>query len=156
MTALLRLCLGFTLGFVSLRAADDPMAPLRAADDERIAAMIAADRDRLDAIFSDELRYTHSSGTVDTKKTLIESIVGKRTQYHSFEIVERHFAPVAETIALVSGRSRIKVQGNGPLTELLLSHLAVYRRENGRWRFVAWQSARLPPPAPAASAAPAK
>src|SRR6185503_14156030 len=65
------------VGFVSARAEGPGILPtnpdekviaaVRAADDERRAAILAADRSRLDAIFSDALTYTHSSGKIDSK-----------------------------------------------------------------------------------------
>src|SRR5688572_18249210 len=63
-----------------LRAADDQrLAALKSADDERVAATLAADRPRLTAIFSDDLRYTHSTGGVDTKASLIDAITAGKT-----------------------------------------------------------------------------
>jgi hypothetical protein len=44
---------------------------------------LAADGAKLAAIFSDELRYAHSSGLVDTKTSYLQSIVSGRTKYHA-------------------------------------------------------------------------
>jgi len=131
-----------------LAAADDPpLAALRAADDERIAAMLAADPVRLAAILSDQLHYAHSSGFIDTKASFIESLAGKQVVYESAEYVQRDFMPAGPGIMLMKGRAHIKA-GRGAGRPLLdLNFLAVWREEGGRWRFLAWQSSRNPPPA---------
>ena len=136
----------FCLAFATLHAADDPtLVAVRAADDERVSATIAADRARLTDIFTDDLRYAHSTGGVDTKKTLIETIVGGRTKYNSISYEERAFELPAPGIALMTGRARVKVTTLDGDLDNVLSFLAVWREEKGKWRFRAWQSCRIPP-----------
>lgn len=131
----------------SLHAADDSrLAVLRVADDERVASMLAADRSRLDAVLGDDLRYAHSSGVVDTKASFIDALSAGRTKYLSLNYDERNFTFPAPGIALMTGRVEAKVQNATGVNEMALSFLAVWREENGRWRFLAWQSARLSPP----------
>ncbi|MCE9611556.1 MAG: nuclear transport factor 2 family protein [Chthoniobacter sp.] len=128
----------------SLRAADEPLAALRAADDQRVAATLAADRTRLDVSLSDELRYAHSSGNVDTKASLIEALTAGRLKYLALDYQERNFTFPAPGIALMSGRLHMKVTNPAGTNEFDMSYLAVWREEKGQWRFLAWQSARLP------------
>ena len=45
-----------------LHAADDARLAVQSADDARISAMSSPKRDQLAAIFSDDLRYAHSTG----------------------------------------------------------------------------------------------
>ncbi|MCX6895616.1 MAG: nuclear transport factor 2 family protein [Verrucomicrobia bacterium] len=130
-----------------LQAADDAQSKiLRAADDERVAAIIAADRARLTAIFSDDLRYAHSTGAVDTKASYIDSLVSGRTKYLVYDYQERNFTFPAPGIALMTGRVHIKSTSATGASDGVLSILAVWREEKGRWRFLAWQSCRLPAP----------
>jgi hypothetical protein len=134
---------------IVLQAADDPrLAAVRAADDQRIAATVSADRAKLAALLSDELRYAHSSGLVDTKKSYVESITSGRTKYHLIEFEERNFTFPAAGIALESGRAHMKATGPTGLNDAIFSFLAVWREENGQWRFLAWQSCKLPPATP--------
>ena len=151
MKNLLRLVSLLALGLVSLRAADDKIvAAVRAADDERVAATIAADRARLDAIFSNDLRYAHSSGKVDTKASYMQSLTSGSTKYFSINYDEREFKPAASGIVLMTGRAAFKSANNGQPTDLYLGFLAVWREENGQWRFLGWQSCKVPEPAAAA------
>ena len=141
----------FLLAFTSLRAADDPrLAALRAADDERVAATITADRAKLDGIFSDDLHYAHSNGNVDTKASLTDTIASRRTKYESITYQQRNFTFPAPGIALMHGRARIKIGNATGGMDAVLSFPAVWREEKGHWRFLAWQSCKLPAPEPAA------
>jgi hypothetical protein len=157
MKILLRFPFVLFLGLVLLRAADAPVPPpaadagliaaVAAADDERQAATKAGDRTRLEAIFADELRYAHSSGKVDSKASYIEALVSRRTVYESFAYRERNFLPAAPGLVLMTGRVFIQAHTGDQKVENDLNFLAVWREENGHWRFLAWQSCRNPPPA---------
>jgi len=132
--------------YVTLQAADDPrLAAVRAADDQRVAATLAADGKKLGPVFSDELRYAHSSGLVDTKTSYLQSIVSGRTKYHVIQFEERNFTFPATGIALESGRAHMKSTSATGESDSIFSFLAVWREEKGQWRFLAWQSCKLPP-----------
>ena len=69
--------------------------------------------------------------------------------YESFEHKERTFVPAAPGIVLQHGRVLTRVRNASGSTPLDLGYLAVWRLEPGKWRFLAWQSCRVPAPAPA-------
>jgi ketosteroid isomerase-like protein len=121
-----------------------------AADAERLAAVQAGNRDRLNAIYSDDLRYAHSSGKIDTKASYVESLVSKATRYESYDYKERNFTVIAPGVVLMTGRVVAKIVQGGKPSDLDLNFLGVWRDENGHWKFVAWQSCKNTPPAPAA------
>lgn len=123
------------------------IAAVRAADDERTAAIVAADPVRLDAIFSAQLHYAHSSGVIDTKTSYLDSLVSGRSDYVSFEHLRREFIPAGPGLVLMQGRALVKVGPPGQPNTIDLNYLAVWREEGGRWRFLAWQSSRNPPAA---------
>ena len=131
------------------RAQDPQTVRIVAADMERVAATKSADREKLEAILSDDLRYAHSSGTVDTKQSYIESLTSGRTKYLTLEYEERAFTFPAPHVALMTGRAHVKVANATGEVDMLLSFLSVWREENGKWRFLAWQSCKLPAPAAA-------
>lgn len=121
------------------------LAALRAADDERLAATKAGSRERLEAIYSDELHYGHSNGKVDTKASQIAGILSGATAYDGFEYKDRTFVATAPGVALMTGRVLVHMRSKaGAKNTLDLNYLAVWRQENGRWRFHAWQSCRNP------------
>jgi len=139
------------LALASIHAADDPrLATLRAADDERVSATIAADRARLEAALSDDLHYAHSNGNVDTKAAFSDTVVSGRSKYELIQYEQRNFTFPAPGIALMNGLAHVKVANAKGGMDAVLSFLAVWREEKGRWRFLAWQSCKVPPPEPAA------
>ena len=150
MTSLRRLLLESLMasvlpGAVAAAGTDSaPLAALRAAEEERVAAVIAADRERLEAILSDELHYAHSNGKVDTKATLIETLVSGRTDYESFDYRDVKWIPAGEDAAVMAARVLIGLRNADGRQQIDLNVLAVWRREGERWRFVAWQSSRNP------------
>jgi ketosteroid isomerase-like protein len=128
---------------------DAVIAAVRAADDERLAATRAADAARLNAIFSDALHYAHSNGKVENKAAFIQSLTSGQTRYEAFTYQERAFTVAGPNVVLMTGRVLAHVKSGGQPLVLDLSFLAVWRHEDGQWGFLAWQSARIPPPAPA-------
>ena len=131
------------LGLVMPAGAED-VAALVAADEVRVAAMKAADQASLEKIFSDELHYAHSSGVVDTKAAFVEALTTGKTKYVGIDYEERKFTFPAPGVALMTGRARVQaVSAKGPM-DAVLSYLAVWRKEEGEWKFLAWQSCKLP------------
>lgn len=127
-----------------LLAAPDPVLDAaRAADDARVAATIAADRAKLDEIFSNDLNYAHSSGVVNDKTAYMEAIMSGHTKYLSIDYEQRKFTAAQPGIVLMTGRCHVKSTNDGQPLALYLSFLAVWRLEGGTWRFLAWQSCRL-------------
>jgi hypothetical protein len=118
---------------------------LKAADKARVEAMQSGNREQLSRIFSDSLRYAHSNGVVDSKVSFIETLSTGKTKYVGYDYEERNFSFPAPGIALMTGRAHIKAEAGGALMDSVLSFLAVWREEQGQWRFLAWQSSRLPP-----------
>ena len=145
MRSLLLPLVAFCLAFSNPAFAEDTRtATLVAADNARVAATKSADREKLNGIFSDDLRYAHSSGTVDTKKSYIESLTSGRTKYLTLDYEERAFTFPAPGIALMTGRAHVTVANASGEVDMVLSFLSVWREENGQWRFLAWQSCKLP------------
>ena len=144
----------FLLLFVLLattlaRASDaDLVAAVRAADDERVAATMAADPARMDAIFSDALSYTHSNGKHDTKKSYVDSLVSRSTVYTVYDWKQRDFFIASPDIVIEKAHVIITsgtAEKQNPPNDLKI--MAVWRKEAGKWRFLAWQSSKLPAPA---------
>jgi hypothetical protein len=146
MKKLILLLLPFAAFVASLQAAADPVLDaVRSADDSRVSATIAANQAQLDAIFSDNLVYTHSSGAVNDKAAYMAAIVSGKTKYFSIEYESRSFESVAPGIVLMRGRCLIHSVNSGQSVENYLAYLGVWLEEKGAWRFLAWQSCHLPP-----------
>lgn len=148
MLTLLRLPFIVMLALTQLRAADELLVTaLRAADDARVTATVAGDRAKIAAILSEDLRYAHSNGVMDTKASMIDALMTGRLKYVAWDYEERSFTFPLPGMALMTGRARVTVAKPEGAADMTLTFLGVWREEKGHWRFLAWQSGRLPDPA---------
>jgi hypothetical protein len=124
--------------------ADDvvTITAVQAADDERIAAMVAGDAKRLDAILSEELHYGHSSKLIENKTEHITSLVSRRLIYHKVDYQTRDFSLIAPGVVLGKGRALVDVGSKRMIFRVDINFISVWRLENQRWRLFAWQSCR--------------
>jgi len=128
---------------------EDPKSTaLTAADDARVAAMLKPNKAALDAVLSDDLRYAHSNGKVDTKASLTASLLGGDAKYLSYKYSERSFKFPAPDVAVMAGRLEVQAIVDGVSMTTGISYLAVWRLEKGQWKFFAWQSCKIPPATP--------
>jgi len=131
---------------------DHLTAAVRAADDERVAATLAADPARMDAVYSDQLHYTHSSGKFDTKKSYLDSVVSHRTVYAAYEYEKRDFQIASPDVVVMTAHAFITAGNATAQNKLDLNVMAVWRLESGKWRFFSWLSSKIPPPTTPAAA----
>lgn len=151
-------CLGalLALSVSSALAALDPLGALRRADLARVRATIAGDAVALNTLLADDLSYGHNDGRVQTKAEFITAVATNQTKYEAIDYEDTKLTEIAPGAASMSGRVHLKVSRAGQHVEFTLRFLAVWREEGGKWQLLAYQSTRLPEPAPAAPAAPGK
>ncbi len=125
------------------------IAAVTAADDERRAATKTGDRTRLAAIYSDDLHSTHSSGKIDNKASQLEGVLNGTHVYENFDYQDRTFIPAGPGIVLMKGRVLVHMKNktSGEKTMNDINYLSVWREENGKWRFLAWQACKNASPA---------
>jgi hypothetical protein len=135
---------GFTLNFSRSAGPADTAAPVLAAEDARFAAMVAADPGEMRRWLADDLAYVHSSGQVESRDQLIESITSGSTRYVAVTPIERQVVPLGTGAAMVRGRGRFQVAAGGNALDLQIRYLAVYGNGDGVWQLRSWQSLRTP------------
>jgi hypothetical protein len=111
---------------------------IKALEDRRYRAMIAGDTAVLDELCSDDLIYTHSKADFDDKPSYLHKVGSRYFTY--LEIT--HPADrilVVDSAALVTGRMTAKVLVAGTIVHVDNRYLAVWVRERGAWKFVAYQ-----------------
>lgn len=113
------------------------------AERQRFAAMVEADVGTLERLLADELTYTHTTGTTDTKTELLASLSSGTLKYLSIEPEDMRARPYGE-VGVVTGRAAMKVRAGGQELAFRIAFTDVYVRRDGRWQVVAWQSTRLP------------
>ncbi len=122
--------------------ADRDIAAVKAADAERIRATTSNDFEALGKVLADDLVYTHSSGTTETKAEFIEALRSGRAKYQSIEPSDLRVR-LYGTMALVNGQSKVVTGGREPKT-FEIRWTQAWVKRGGRWQLVNWQSTKLP------------
>lgn len=144
----LMLVLGLLVGVVTPAAAQQDgkaaAAAVKAAELKRFAATTGRDYDALATLLSDDLVYTHSSASVDSKASYLESLRSGRVVYKEVtpsDLVVRMYG----STAVITGAAIIKTTSNGGEERTSnLRYTDVWVQQDGRWQMVSWQSTRVP------------
>ena len=124
------------------RTGTDAQAVLDA-EDRRYKAMQDADMTTLDELCADALSYAHSSGTRDTKSEYLGKIGSGYYAYRRIDHPVERVEVVGDT-AIVVGRMTADVEVQGVLKTIDNLALAVWTREAGSWRLLAYAPTSLP------------
>ena len=118
-------------------------AVLRAAEQSRFAAQVAADAGALGKLLDDGLEYVHSNGELDSKQSFIDSLTsGKRDYVSTVATIET--VRIFGDVAVIRGKAKVTVADNGQSKDLHIGYTDVWLWKNDQWRMTAWRSARLP------------
>jgi hypothetical protein len=127
---------------VPLVAAEPAVISALRADKARLAAMMAGDGEALGRLMSDQLRFVHSDGRVESKADYVRNLMAGDTAYADAKTSELETTQVANDVVVVIGVQEMRKRLGTEWSNIKLRYLAVWRNENGAWRMVAWQSAR--------------
>jgi hypothetical protein len=133
---------GFLLGAVQIARAEPAVISALRADKARLAAMMAGDGEALSRLMSDQLRFVHSDGRVESKIDYVKNLMAGDTAYADAKTSELETTQVANDVVVVIGVQEMRKRLGPTWSEIKLRYLAVWRNESGTWRMVAWQSAR--------------
>ncbi|MCO1658568.1 nuclear transport factor 2 family protein [Pseudonocardia humida] len=122
--------------------ADGPEREVLDAEDARYRAMLAADTAALGALLDEQLTYTHSSGTRDTRESLLRKIADGALVYREIAHPVDQVAIVGDT-AVVAGKMIGSVVLDGAPLQLDNSTLSVWVRQQGTWRLLGFQPTPL-------------
>lgn len=127
---------------VPLLAAEPPVISALRADKARLAAMMAGDGEALGRLMSDQLRFVHSDGRVESKSDYVKNLMAGDTAYAEAKTSNLETTQVANDVVVIIGVQEMRKRLGTEWSNINLRYLAVWRNENGIWRMVAWQSAR--------------
>jgi ketosteroid isomerase-like protein len=137
--------LGFGVGLicaVQTVAAEPAVISAVKADKARLAAMMAGDGEALARLMSDQLRFVHSDGRVESKADYVKNMMAGDTEYADAKTSELETTQVSADVVVVIGVQEMRKRLGPTWSDIKLRYLAVWRNESGVWRMVAWQSAR--------------
>ena len=108
----------------------------------RYAAMLAGDSAALEQLLDEDLLYSHSDGTRDSRDTYLEKVRQGHFLYHAVD------HPVEKVIvlgdcAIVVGRMHASVSVAGSKRHINNASLAIYRRVENGWCLLLYQPTPL-------------
>ena len=114
-----------------------------ALEQRRFKAMIAGDAGELEKLLHPDLKYTHSSGAVDSKESYIRGVREKLWDYRSIDTDNAVMTVYGDT-ALIHCRLRIDVEVKGVPRQVDSVALTVWIKDEGRWQALAVHSTPHP------------
>jgi Domain of unknown function (DUF4440) len=107
---------------------------------QRIAAMVKKDIATLDVLLADDMSYTHSGGTTDTKASFIK-LIKERGRYLGVDYSNTQVITSGANAVVVRGIAQIRLE-NTPSYPVIFVDVWVLR--DAAWKMIAWQATRVP------------
>ncbi len=104
-------------------------------------AMLKKDGAGLAKLYHEDIRYGHSSGLVEDKKTAVNHIVTTKADYAAVDLIDTKVS-VQGNVALVNGRVNFKQVTDGKANDVKLHVLHVWVRTPQGWQMIGRQSTR--------------
>lgn len=139
---LLALSLVFAAVLRPAAGAELPVLAALRADKARLAAMMAGDATALGNLMSDQLRFVHSDGRVESKIDYVKNLLAGDTAYADVKTSAVEMMQVTSESVVVLGVQTMRKKLGAEWSDVTLRYLSVWRNESGSWRMIAWQSAR--------------
>jgi hypothetical protein len=130
-------------GEVTNTGAGSAIESVKAVDERRKAATVAADLGVLDEILADDLVWTHASGYSDSKSEWMAKVGSGKVKYHSFAFDETRYRAY-EGAVVMNGRGSTSVYHHGGIDTFRMSVTAVYAKNGPSWQLVAMHVTRIP------------
>jgi len=116
-------------------------ADLIKSDQQRHNALLASDTDALDALFTDDVIYLHSSGVIDNKQVYLDGLKQGKTKYLQIDYQPAEYR-VFNGFALILGKVAMQLLIEGAEKEVRALIISTWRFENHRWRMMSWQATK--------------
>jgi Domain of unknown function (DUF4440) len=105
-------------------------------------AMIDADKMVLEKILHEDLSYGHSSGTIETKAMLIESLVSNNSDFKTMDLTDQTVKIVGKN-AIVRHKLFAETANKGVASTAKLYVLLIFTKVKGNWVLLARQAAKI-------------
>jgi uncharacterized protein (TIGR02246 family) len=129
----------------ALSFAAGPVDPgIAIAEKEWAAATKKADAAALGKLLADDLTYTHSTGSTDTKKQFIDNLVSGAAKYEVIDYEQMSSRMYGKNTAVLNARVKLVTVSKGNRGNAHLEFTHVWIKQGGRWQLAAHQSTRLP------------
>ena len=110
-------------------------------DQRRHQALLASDTDTLDALFTDDVIYLHSTGVIESKQVYLDGLKQGKTRYLQIDYQPAEYR-VFDGFALILGKVVMQLLIEGAAKEVRALIISTWRFENQRWRMMSWQATK--------------
>ena len=131
-----------SLCFFTTQAQKQKKVPVASAVTALVKAMETGDRTTLEKLASDHLSYGHSGGHVENKAEFVEAIASGTSDFLTIDISKQSIDVTGKN-AIVRHQLDAKTMDKGKPGEAHLNVLYVFRKENGEWKMLARQAAKI-------------
>ncbi len=122
---------------------DDRIVQVSATQAARFHAMLEADVAALNDILADDLVYAHTTGTIDTKSSMIDNIGSGAVNYERIDPTDVKIRLYGD-VAVVTGSANMQVSVGDQIHQVFIRFIEVYVARDDLWQLVSWQSTRVP------------
>ena len=130
----------FAATLASAQSADEA-AVAKAVEALRMA-MLAANKDQLLALASDQLSYGHSAGKLENKVQYAEAIASKKTIFKTLTFADQTIAVTGNT-AIVRNTFATDLETDGKPSSVKVGILQVWTKTGTDWKLYARQAFKL-------------
>ena len=124
-------------------AAQERTEQVRATQAARFQAMLNADVAALNNVLADDLIYAHTTGTIDSKSSMIDNIGSGAIDYELIEPTDVRIRLYGD-VAVVTGSANMQVSVGDQIHQVFIRFIEVYVARDDQWQLVSWQSTRVP------------
>jgi len=114
-------------------------------DRERYGAMMSADIKALDALLSDRLVYTHSTGAVENKAEYLAALSSRRVRYLDVDPYIIH-CNLFGSCAVMQGQVQVHARVNGTEMHVISLFMSTWIVQDAQWQMVGWAATGLSKP----------
>ncbi len=126
----------------------------QSADEKEVAAavetlrkaMIASDKPTLEKLTAEALSYGHSNGLIEDKAAFVDQFVTGKSDFVTITLADQTIK-IAGDAAVVRHRLTGDTNNNKVPGKVDIIVLLVWQKQNGQWKLLARQAAKLPPKA---------
>lgn len=107
-----------------------------------VKALESGDRTSLEKISSENLSYGHSSGLVENRSQFVQALASGQSDFLNISISNQRIVVTGKN-AIVRHRLDATTRDKGKDGEAHLNILLVFRKEQGQWKLLARQAAKI-------------
>lgn len=121
----------------------DALGQVVALEQQRRAAMVAADTRTLAGIIAEDATYVHSTGMMQKRDELFRLLENKSIRYLSFRVEKAAYRVYGDAV-IGTGVQKVEVMSGGKSKVISSRYTVIYTMRDGGEKMVAYQSTALP------------